>query len=113
MIFPEGLQSEEEFSLFAEACPGLLLANMTEFGKTPHITASQFEAMGYDLVIYPVTMQRIAMGAITTCLEELKKEESVQALEEKMQKRKPIFWQVNNQKIKRKNTEKKRTKTEN
>ncbi len=91
MIFPEGLQSEEEFSLFAEACPGLLLANMTEFGKTPHITASQFEAMGYDLVIYPVTMQRIAMGAITTCLEELKKEESVQALEEQMQTRQELY----------------------
>ena len=34
MIFPEGLRTEEEFAEYAEACPGLLLANMTEFGKT-------------------------------------------------------------------------------
>ncbi len=65
MIFPEGLRSEDEFEEFAKQCPGLLLANMTEFGKTPHIPAQRFGELGYNLVIFPVTFQRVAMGAVT------------------------------------------------
>ena len=91
MIFPEGLRSEEEFSEFATQCPGLLLANMTEFGKTPHISASRFESLGYNIVIYPVTMQRVAMGAITTCLSELHTTGSAQGFENKMQTRQELY----------------------
>ena len=58
MIFPEGLRTEEEFAEYAEACPGLLLANMTEFGKNPQISAARFESLGYDMVIYPLSMMR-------------------------------------------------------
>jgi methylisocitrate lyase len=91
MIFPEGLQSEEEFSKFAEACPGLLLANMTEFGKTPHLTATLFESIGYNLVIYPVTMQRVAMGAISRCLKTLLKDGSAEGFESQMQTRQELY----------------------
>ena len=91
MIFPEGLRSEEEFSQFAQACPGLLLANMTEFGKTPYITATQFEKLGYNLVIYPVTMQRVAMGAITSCLQKLFDEGSAEEFESQMQTRQELY----------------------
>ena len=91
MIFPGGLRSEEEFSQFAEGCPGLLLANMTEFGKTPHTTAERFGELGYNLVIYPVTMQRVAMGAITSCLQQLFKEGSAGGFENQMQTRQELY----------------------
>ena len=91
MIFPEGLRSEEEFAEFAIKCPGLLLANMTEFGKTPHFTADQFYSFGYNLVIYPVTFQRVAMGAITRCLEQLRKEGTAEGFEGQMQTRQELY----------------------
>jgi methylisocitrate lyase len=91
MIFPEGLQNEEEFAQFAENCRGLLLANMTEFGKTPFITSEQFGELGYDLVIYPVTMQRVAMGAITSCLKTLREEGSAEGFENQMQSRQELY----------------------
>jgi methylisocitrate lyase len=91
MIFPEGLQSEEEFTQFAEACPGLLLANMTEFGKTPHLTAKQFGEIGYNLVIYPVTMQRVAMSAITSCLQELLQNGTAEGFVNQMQTRQELY----------------------
>ena len=91
MIFPEGLRSEEEFAEFSKNCPGLLLANMTEFGKTPHISATRFGELGYDLVIYPVTFQRVAMGAVTTCLQQLRAEGSTEGFENQMQTRQELY----------------------
>lgn len=64
-IFPEGLQSESEFEQFRAALPGIpLLANMTEFGKTPLITADQFNNLGYQMVIFPVTSLRVMLKAV-------------------------------------------------
>ncbi len=91
MVFPEGLRSEDEFNTFAEECPGLLLANMTEFGKTPHLTAKQFESLGYNLVIYPVTMQRVAMGAIIRSLSLLHETGSAEVFESTMQTRQELY----------------------
>ncbi|MEX6725614.1 methylisocitrate lyase [Parapedomonas caeni] len=63
-IFPEALVTREMFEHFARSLPGVpLLANMTEFGKTPFFTASEFEAMGYRMVIWPVSSLRIANKA--------------------------------------------------
>jgi len=63
-IFPEALVTREMFEAFAKAVPGVpLLANMTEFGKTPFFTASEFEAMGYRMVIWPVSSLRVANKA--------------------------------------------------
>jgi methylisocitrate lyase len=63
-IFPEALNTAEMFRAFAERMPGVpLLANMTEFGKTPFFTASEFEAMGYRMVIWPVSSLRVANKA--------------------------------------------------
>ncbi|ELK43913.1 2-methylisocitrate lyase [Brevibacillus agri] len=62
-IFPEALESEAEFRLFAEKITVPLLANMTEFGKTPYYSAQQFADMGYQMVIYPVTSLRAAAKA--------------------------------------------------
>ncbi|ARU40034.1 methylisocitrate lyase [Armatimonadetes bacterium Uphvl-Ar1] len=64
-VFPEGLQSEAEFEQFRAALPGIpLLANMTEFGKTPLITADQFNNLGYQMVIFPVTALRVMLKAV-------------------------------------------------
>ncbi|MCC6426998.1 MAG: isocitrate lyase/phosphoenolpyruvate mutase family protein [Phycisphaerales bacterium] len=101
MIFPEGLSTEEEFAEFANAMkrisrvgtdkPPYLLANMTEFGKTPMIPLSRFAQMGYTCVIYPVSMLRIAMGAVTRALDQLKREGSVEGLLNQMQTRKELY----------------------
>lgn len=91
MIFPEGLSDEEAFDTFAKGCEGLLLANMTEFGKTEHITAERFGSMGYNLVIFPVTMQRVAMGAITQCLTQLLQAGTTEGFQDKMQTRQDLY----------------------
>ncbi|WP_067935173.1 methylisocitrate lyase [Alicyclobacillus kakegawensis] len=62
-IFPEALTSEAEFRHVADEVHVPLLANMTEFGKTPYFTAQQFEDWGYRMVIYPVTSLRVAAKA--------------------------------------------------
>ncbi|HRP78715.1 MAG TPA: methylisocitrate lyase, partial [Aquamicrobium sp.] len=63
-IFPEALTTAEMFREFAARMPGVpLLANMTEFGRTPFFTADEFEAMGYKMVIWPVSSLRVANKA--------------------------------------------------
>lgn len=64
IIFPEGLQNADEFAAFRRALTVPLLANMTEFGKTPHLTLAQFQELGYALVIYPVSSLRLAARAM-------------------------------------------------
>ena len=68
-----------------------LLANMTEFGKTPLIPLSRFAELGYDLVIYPVTMLRVALGAVTRALETLKAEGTVASFLDDMQSRQELY----------------------
>ena len=91
VIFPEGLRGEEEFETLAQASPGHLLANMTEFGKTPIIPLQRFEAMGYSIVIYPLSMMRVAMGAVVRGLEMLKRDGSVEGLLDEMQDRAALY----------------------
>ncbi len=64
IIFPEGLQSADEFAAFRRAMDLPLLANMTEFGKTPYLTLAEFQSLGYNLVIYPVSSLRLAAKAM-------------------------------------------------
>lgn len=63
-IFPEGLTSIEEFKTFRAQVKAPLLANMTEFGKTPLISVAEFEAMGYEMVIFPMTAFRVMLKAL-------------------------------------------------
>ncbi len=91
MIFPEGLESEQEFADFAAGSPGLLLANMTEFGKTPQITAARFGEMGYGLVIYALSMMRVAMGSVVRGLQELKASGTAEGLLDSMQTREELY----------------------
>ena len=64
IIFPEALTSDDDFRAFAAAVGGPLLANMTEFGRTPYRTAKDFEALGFKLVIWPVSSLRVAAQAV-------------------------------------------------
>lgn len=91
VIFPEGLHSEAEFERFAKASPGLLLANMTEFGKTTDIPAWRFGELGYQVVIYPLSMMRLAMRAVEEGLQTLREEGSVKSLLHRMQTRKDLY----------------------
>ena len=64
VIFPEALTSDDDFRAVAAAVDGPLLANMTEFGRTPYRTAADFEALGFKLVIWPVSSLRVAAKAV-------------------------------------------------
>lgn len=90
-IFIEALQSQEEFVRFAKDVDTILLANMTEFGKTPYLSADEFGDMGYDIVIYPVTLQRIAMFAMREALGVLKENRSQKSLLDSMQTRQELY----------------------
>jgi methylisocitrate lyase len=91
VIFPEGLQAEEQFAEVATGSPGHLLANMTEFGKTPIIPLSRFEELGYSIVIFPLSMMRVAMGAVVRGLAALKEDGSVESLLDDMPDRSSLY----------------------
>jgi len=95
-IFPEALESAEEFQAFAhtlkkEGVTVPLVANMTEFGKTPYLTVKEFEALGYQLVLFPVTALRVATKAVEAMLKELKSLGTQQRSLDKMQTRQQLY----------------------
>lgn len=100
MIFPEGLTSKEEFEQVSKELKDYspktyLLANMTEFGKTPIIDFKDFEEIGYNLVIYPVSTLRIAMKAVDKFLSQLKEDGNVSNSLDNMQTRDELYDLVN------------------
>ncbi|WP_321502022.1 methylisocitrate lyase [Breoghania sp.] len=91
-IFPEALTSAEMFRDFAARLPGVpLLANMTEFGRTPFFTADEFEAMGFAMVIWPVSSLRVANKAQADLYATLKRDGSTRAMLEQMQTRAELY----------------------
>ncbi len=91
VIFPEALENEEEFRGYAKAVKGPLLANMTEFGKSPCLSAKQFEEMGYKIVIFPVTALRMALKAVWEYLTILKGKGTQKDLVDRMFTRKELY----------------------
>lgn len=91
MIFPEAMADESEFEAMRKALKVPLLANMTEFGKSKLLTTAQLEKLGYNLVIYPVTTLRLAMGAIDRGLDVIRKEGTQESLLDVMQHRKDLY----------------------
>ncbi len=91
MIFPEALQTETEFERFRKVLPVPLLANMTEFGKSPLLTCERLQNLGYNVVIYPVTAFRLAMKAVEEGLAAVQKEGTQERLLAKMQDRKRLY----------------------
>jgi len=70
-VFPEAMASLEEFAAMRAAVDVPLLANMTEFGRSDLFTVQQLQDVGVDMVIFPVSMLRVAMGAVERALDEL------------------------------------------
>ena len=90
-VFIEALQTEEEFGRYAERVQGPLLANMTEFGKTPTLTAQQFADLGYAMVIFPMTAFRVMMKAVEGVLTEIRDQGSPAAWLDRMQTREELY----------------------
>ena len=91
-IFPEALTSRAMFEEFARRLPGVpLLANMTELGRTPFFTASEFEAMGYRMLIWPVSSLRMANKAQAELYAHLRQHGGAEALLPRMQTRAELY----------------------
>lgn len=94
-IFPEGLTSEGEFETFRKAISVPLLANMTEFGKTPLIPARRFEELGYEMVIFPVTALRVMLKAVEEFYSDLLATGTQAGWINKMRTRKELYDTIN------------------
>ncbi|MYM56911.1 methylisocitrate lyase [Thalassovita mangrovi] len=91
-IFPEALTSVEMFRQMRAALPGVkLLANMTEFGRTPALTAAEFEGLGYDMVIWPVSSLRVANKAQQKLYAALARDGATTAMIPEMQTRQELY----------------------
>jgi len=90
-IFPEALQTAEEFRMFARAVKAPLLANMTEFGKSPLLGLRELEKLGYRMVIFPMSAFRVAMKATEEFFGALKEQGTQAAWLDKMQTRKELY----------------------
>lgn len=91
MIFPEALRSEKEFETVRAALNIPLLANMTEFGKSRLFNIRELEDLGINVVIYPVTTLRLAMGEVDRGLDAILKDGDQNAILDKMQHRKDLY----------------------
>ncbi len=91
MIFPEALADAAEFEAFRTAVDVPLLANMTEFGKSELLSAATLAEIGVNMVIYPVTMLRLAMGAVEAGLADIAKEGSQASIVGRMQTRARLY----------------------
>jgi methylisocitrate lyase len=96
VIFPEALETRQEFEEFAKSLPDVpLLANMTEFGKTPYFSLEEYRQMGYKVVVFPVSTMRVAMKAVDGFLTDLKQKGTQKDYVDKMQTRKELYEAVN------------------
>jgi methylisocitrate lyase len=91
-IFPEALTTREMFVEFARRMPGVkLLANMTEFGRTPFFTAAEFQEMGYSMVIWPVSHLRVASKAIEELYASIRENGGTHKMVDRMQTRAELY----------------------
>ncbi len=90
-IFPEAFVTEEDFKRVSKEVKAPLLANMTEFGKTPYYKADEFQEFGYSMVIYPVTSLRVAAKAYERVFQTIFKEETQEHALAHMQTREELY----------------------
>ena len=94
-LFPEAMTDAEMFRAFARAFPGtVLLANMTEFGRTPFFTAAEFEAMGYRMVIWPVSSLRVANKAQADLYAAIRRDGGTEGMVDRMQTRAELYEMI-------------------
>ena len=91
MIFPEAMKDEKEFQKVREVSKGYLLANMTEFGKSKLLSKKKLEELGYNIVIYPVSTQRLAMQNVELGLKSIFRDGHQNNIIDKMQTRKRLY----------------------
>ncbi len=91
IIFPEAMKDEKEFELIRKNLKVNLLANMTEFGKSKLLSANELENLGYSIVIYPVTTQRLAMKSVEDGLHTIMNDGHQNNIIDKMQTRKRLY----------------------
>lgn len=94
-IFPEALETEDEFRSFARDVPTILLANMTEFGKGPSLPADDLFTMGYRIVIFPMSLVRTAMFAVEETLQAIVKDGATGSMLDRMQTRAQLYELLN------------------
>ena len=91
IIFPEALKDEKEFEIVRKSLNCYLLANMTEFGKSKLLNYKELESLGYNIVIYPVTSQRLAMKSVEDGLKAIFADGHQNNIIDKMQTRKRLY----------------------
>ena len=91
MIFPEAMKSEQEFEAVRKAINVPILANMTEFGKSRLLNKKELEGLGFNVVIYPVTTLRLAMGACDRGLDAILKDGDQNGILDQMQHRRDLY----------------------
>ena len=91
IIFPEALKDEKEFETVRKSLSAYLLANMTEFGKSKLLSYKDLENLGYNIVIYPVTTQRLAMKNVEDGLRAIFADGHQNNIIDKMQTRKRLY----------------------
>jgi methylisocitrate lyase len=91
MIFPEALADEAEFAAMRNSIAVPLLANMTEFGRSPLLDAATLERLGFNVVIYPVTALRLAMKAIEDGYAQIWRAGTQAGIVDRMQTRKRLY----------------------
>lgn len=90
-IFPEALESEADFVHFRKEVDAPLLANMTEFGKTPYYSAAQFASWGFRMMLYPVSSLRVAAKAYEHVFEEIRGQGTQKGVLDQMQTRSELY----------------------
>lgn len=91
LIFPEALESTAEFRTLGRRVPGPLVANMTEFGKTPYLSVQQFAKLGYRVVLFPMTGFRVMLKAVEGAMRELKQRGTQRGLLTQMKTRAELY----------------------
>ena len=91
IIFPEALETAGEFRHYSESVNCPLVANMTEFGKTPYLSVSEFGALGYQLVIFPVTSLRVAAKSIRDAMTDVLENGTQTGILGRMQTRSELY----------------------
>ena len=91
IVFPEALESDDEFRQYSQSVSGPLVANMTEFGKTPYLSVPEFGALGYQLVIFPVTSLRVAAKAMRSAMQDVLENGTQSGLLDSMQTRSELY----------------------
>jgi methylisocitrate lyase len=91
VVFPEALESREEFAAFAERVGGPLLANMTEFGRGPRLEVAGLAELGYALVVFPVSAARVAARQVRAFYAELLRDGSADAWLDRMLTRDELY----------------------